>query len=114
MNKLILKTLKPLEIPVNFQIYNGCEPQYITFFTYVDKGELYGDDKEFATGYYIQLDVFSKGDYTELVKNVNKLMKEAGFLRKPPGPELYEEDFKLYHKPLRFFFCEENNNEEEI
>lgn len=114
MNKLIIDTLKPLNVPVEFQVYNGSNIPYLTFFTIDDKGELYADNEEIATGYYIQIDVFSKGSYTELVKKINKLMKKSGFTRRPSGPEGYEDNTKLYHKPLRFFFCVENNNEEEI
>lgn len=108
MNKLIIKILKPLRIPVSFQYYNGSESTYITFFLYNEQGEEYADDEEVATGYYIQLDIFSKVSYTNILKQVNALMKEAGFIRKSTGPELYEQDTKLYHKPLRFFFYVEN------
>lgn len=108
MNKLIIDTLETLRVPVSFQKYNGSESTYITFFCYNDRGELYADDEELSTGYYIQLDIFSRGSYTELKKQVEKLMKEAGFIRKAAGPELYENDTKLYHRPLRFFFCKEN------
>jgi hypothetical protein len=112
MNKLIIKTLKPLGIPVTFQYYDGSESTYITFFSYANKGEKYADDDEIITGYYMQLDIFSKTSYTNILEQVNKLMKEAGFIRKPAGPELFEDDTKLYHKPVRFFFYVENTKEE--
>lgn len=111
MNKLIIETLKPLNIPVKFQIYSGSSTPYITFFTTNEVGELYADDKEIATSRYIQLDIFSKESYTELVNKTNKLMKKNGFIRRPAGPEIYEHDTKLYHKILRFFFCIENEEE---
>lgn len=114
MNKLIKDTLKSLNVPVSFQVYKGSKTPYITFFSYNDKGELYADDTEVISGYYFQLDIFSKSNYKELVKNVEKLMKNAGFIKKASGPEGYEKETDLYHKPLRFFFYEENNNEEEI
>lgn len=108
MNKLIIDTLSPLNIPVSFQTYSGVSNQYITFFFYGDKGELYEDDKEASTGYYVQIDIWSKGSYTNLVKEVKRLMTEAGFIKRPSGPELYEDDTKIYHKPLRFVLCENN------
>lgn len=114
MNKLIMDALTPLDIPISFQVYNGSNTPYLTFFIINDKGEMYADDEEIATGYYIQIDIFSKGSYTDLVEKINKLMKKSGFTRRPSGPESYEDNTKLYHKPLRFFFCVENNNEEEI
>ncbi len=112
MKELIKNILKPLNIPVRFQYYSGSEPTYITFFSYLDKGELYGDDKELGIGYYIQLDIFSKTNYTDIVKQVNKLMEDGGFTKRSSGPELFEDDTKLYHKPLKFFFYKENNKEE--
>lgn len=108
MNKLIIDTLEPLNIPVVFQKYTGTSNQYITFFGYNDNGELYADDEEVVTGYYVQVDIWSKGSYTNILKQVKKLMKDANFIKRASGPELYEDDTKLYHKPLRFFFYEEN------
>ncbi|WP_350343224.1 hypothetical protein PRVXT_002514 [Proteinivorax tanatarense] len=101
MNKTILSALSSLRAPVAFQTYSGNAETYITFFTYLDKTEIYADDDELITGQYIQLDIWSKGDYTELVKEVHKNMKEAGFI-KLNFYDLYEKDLKIYHKVMRY------------
>lgn len=106
INKLIIDTLKPLNIPVNFQKYTGTVSTYITFFNYLTQGEEFSDDQEIGTGHYIQVDVWSKGDYTTLVEEVKRLLREAGFIRKSEI-DLYETDTQFYHKGLRFFYLRE-------
>ena len=101
MNGEILAALKDIGVPVRFQSYGGKEESYITFFTYLDKPELHSDDGELITGNYIQIDVWSKKDYTDLVGGVHQNMIEAGF-RKLNFYDLYEDELKVYHKVMRF------------
>jgi hypothetical protein len=103
LNKLIIDTLKPLGVPVNFQTYSGTAQTYITFWFYNSKGELFADDEEIKTGFYLQVDVWSKSDYTSIVRQVKQLMKEAGFQR-TTETDLYEPDTKIFHKVLRFSY----------
>lgn len=102
INKLIIEALKPLKIPVSFQKYSGKESTYITFFNYLEQGEQYADNEEKATGYYIQLDVWSKNDYIELIEKVKDRMRAAGFIR-TFAADIFEDDTKIYHKAMRFF-----------
>lgn len=102
MNKLILTALKDIGVPVRFQTYTGKEESYITFFTYLDRPELHSDDRELITGNFIQIDVWSKRDYTDLVDLVHQNMIDAGFI-KLNFYDLYETDTKTYHKVMRFF-----------
>ena len=106
MNTLIINTLKPIGVPVTFQNYAGKETTYITFFTYLEQGEEFADDEEIVTGHYIQVDVWSKGNYMEVVNEVKERMKQAGFRRRSEY-ELYEKDTKIFHKVLRFVYEEE-------
>ena len=102
INKLVAEALKPLKVPVSFQKYSGKESTYITFFNYLEQGEQYADNQEKATGYYIQVDVWGKNDYTEVVEKVENYMKASGFTR-TSAADLFEEDTKIYHKVMRFF-----------
>ena len=102
MNKLIIDTLKPLNIPVSFQTYSGTAPIYITFFEYLAQGESYCDDEEKVEGHYLQIDVWSKGNYNSIVKQTKELLRNAGF-RRTFETELFEEDTKIYHKVIRVF-----------
>lgn len=109
INNLIINTLNPLKIPVSFQKYSGKENTYITFFNYLEQGEQYADNEEKVTGYYIQVDLWSKKDYTQIVKDIENNMKAAGFVR-TSAADLFEEDSKIYHKAMRFFINIEGRN----
>lgn len=106
MNNLILETLKPLNVPVSFQKYSGKAKEYITFHEYFGTGESYEDDLETLTGHYIQVDVWSKNDYTKLVNDVRQMLILNGFKRLNEI-DLYEEDTGIYHKGLKFLYLEE-------
>jgi hypothetical protein len=106
INKLIIDTLKPTNIPVAFQFYSGKETTYITFSEYLQMGESYSDDVEELTGHYIQVDVWSKTDYSTITAQVKSLMLSAGFKR-TDEIDLFEPDTKVFHKGMRFFYAEE-------
>lgn len=108
INKLIIETLRPLKVPVAFQRYSGKAETYITFHEYLALGEEYEDDEESLTAYYVQVDVWSKVDYTDIVKNIKELLLKAGFKRLSEV-DLYEEDVKIYHKGLKLYYLEESD-----
>jgi hypothetical protein len=106
LNKLIIDTLKPIGVPVAFQTYSGTATTYITFFEYNQFSALNADDEEQQTAHFIQVDVWSKGDYTSIVQQVKDRLKEAGF-RRTTETDLYEPETKIYHKVLRFSYVQE-------
>jgi hypothetical protein len=101
-----MNTLKPLGIPATFQKYSGKAESYITFHEYFASGDGFEDDKEALTGHYIQVDIWSKTDYTAIVNSVRELLIGAGFKRLNEI-DLYEEDTKIYHKGIKFYYLEE-------
>ncbi|AHM57239.1 hypothetical protein EAL2_c19580 [Peptoclostridium acidaminophilum DSM 3953] len=105
INKLVIDILKPLGVPVGFQKYTGTAQTYITFHEYLQSGEEFEEDTEAFTGHYVQVDVWSKTDYTALVKNIKALLIIAGFKRLDEV-DLYESDTGLYHKGIRLFYLE--------
>ncbi len=105
INKLVIDTLKPLGVPVGFQKYSGQESTYITFHEYLQAGEEFEEDEEAFTGHYLQVDIWSKTDYTTLGGNVKTLLISAGFKRLDEA-DFYEPDTGLYHKGLKFYFLE--------
>jgi len=110
MNKLIIDTLKPLGIPVSFMNYNNTADTYIVFLEYNQASRMNADDVELITKHFFQVDVFSSGNYLQLVKDVKSSMKKAGFGRMFES-ETYDDDMKKFRKILRFNY--ENNIEEE-
>ncbi|WP_156290786.1 hypothetical protein [Oceanobacillus salinisoli] len=111
LNSLIINTLNPTGVPVAYQNYTGSESTYIRFFEFDQGAGVEADDEEQNSVHYIQVDIFSSGNYLSLVKQVKDLMKQADF-KKNHETELFEDDTKLYHKVLRFYFI--SKNEEEI
>lgn len=105
LNKLILETLSPLGVPVGFQKYSGQSLTYITFHEYLQTGEKFEDDDEAFTGHYIQVDVWSKSDYTDLVNSIKQVLKTASFKRLDEA-DFYEPDTGLYHKGIKFYYLE--------
>jgi hypothetical protein len=76
---------------------------YIEYEIYDEQEAYHDENTEKAVTYFIQVDIFSPKDYSlieEAVKTVLKEKKYDGGL----GPDLYESDTKLYHKPLRFTY----------
>lgn len=103
MNKLIMDTLNPTGVPVRFQTYAGAEKTYITFFEYNQMGSLFVEDQEEKTRHSIQVDIWSEGNYSALVKQVRELMTNAGFTRIREH-EFYESDTGTFHKVFRFYY----------
>ncbi|MCM3761036.1 hypothetical protein M3212_09590 [Alkalihalobacillus oceani] len=106
INKIIFTALQDVGVPVSFQHYRGQTFPYITFFTYLEKGEQHADDKEKITGYYVQVDIWSKDDYTDLASTVHQKMLAAGFTKRSYY-DFYETDVGVYHKAMRFQFNKE-------
>lgn len=104
MNKLILDTLRHIDIPIAFQKYRGKQTTYCTFFTYLEQGEVYADDNEIITGQYVQVDIYSKGNYVPYVTQIKELLTSNGF-RRTYETELYEDDTNYFHKVLRFSYA---------
>ncbi|KAA0944154.1 hypothetical protein FQ087_18695 [Sporosarcina sp. ANT_H38] len=108
LNSLIIQTLKPTGVPAVFQVYTGTQTTYITFFEYNEMGTSFAEDAEQTERRSIQVDIWSKGNYADLVKQVRKLMTDAGFTRNS-GTESYEDDTKVFHKVFRFYYEVMNN-----
>lgn len=103
VNQLIIDTLAPLGIPVQNMKYSGSSTTYITFFCFNEQGEAWAENEEIATDYAMQVDVWSKGDFTDVVNQAKGLLKIAGFKR-TFAHEFYEVDTQIYHKVLRFSY----------
>lgn len=86
---------------VYFLHANNAKPPYVEYEFYDENGADYSENQETATNYYIQIDIFSNGDYTELETKIKEKMISEGFTR-GMAADMYEKDTKLYHKAMRF------------
>lgn len=95
VNSLIGENVYLLKAPDN------TVAPYIEYEVISENGSLYAENEELYTTYMVQIDIFSEGNYKELVKEIKKVMKDNNFL-KEFGGSLYEEKSKLFHYVLRF------------
>lgn len=98
-----------LELTGNKKIYYIIAPKpnppYVEYRIVNEEGEEWAENKEIATSYFIQVDIFSKDEnYFELEKRIKEHMEDAGFNR-TMAVDLYENDTKLYHRAIRFNIC---------
>ena len=89
-------------IPVDFITYKGNSKTYITYTFTDDDPALHGVDQELGSIRYIDIDIYSNGNYLAIEKRVKEVMKENNFIRTGSSPDMFEEDTGLYHKTLEF------------
>lgn len=74
---------------------------YIEYEIITEKYDNYYGNNNKTVNYVIQVDIFSKYDYSDLEQIIKTVLKEKDY-RFSNGADLYEEDTKLYHKAMRF------------
>ncbi len=97
-------TVNGTEIPVSFLRYEGHGEPYITYMQTDAAETLSADDELIAYNDYYDFDIFSTGNYTEIIKQLKKKLKEKGFVWLPDrsSGDFYETDTGYYHKTLCF------------
>lgn len=89
-------------IPVAHLRYTGSERTYIVWCITQDKPVMSADDEDYGGIGSVDVDIYSEGNYTEIVRKVKQMMKQNGFLWVEDSVEMYEEDTELYHKTISF------------
>lgn len=89
-----------------FFLHKDGEEKTDTYIEYEIIRKEYGDycgDNNLSEDYLIQVDIFSKWDYTELEKIIEEVLKEKEY-RFNNSVDMYEEDTKLFHCAMRFYY----------
>ncbi|MCX7570410.1 DUF3168 domain-containing protein [Tumebacillus sp. DT12] len=73
----------------------------ITFFEMTNLNDLYAEGEPVAAEIRFQIDVWTKGNFTGIVEQVDAAMIVAGFRRFATSPDLADED-GVFHKALRY------------
>lgn len=93
--------LKTTGVPVSHLSYSGKETTYITYSYYNVRGGAYAENREIATIYHLQVDIWTKDTYEDLADQVRTLMIAAGYYR-TDEKEYYEPETQIKHKIFDF------------
>ncbi|MCR6111755.1 hypothetical protein HXA35_15510 [Bacillus sp. A301a_S52] len=110
VNAKIEAALKSLNVPVSSLTSNNHAASYIVYTEYNQAPWLSADDEEWQTKHFYQVDVFSSGNYIQLVEDVKELMKQAGFKRMFES-ETYDDEAKKNRKIIRFHYISRQGEE---
>lgn len=92
------------KIPVSFMRYNGKKTTYITYMYYDSDNSFSGDDELLGWVDYYDFDIYSKGNYLNIIESVISVMKRNGFMFQPSrsSQDMYEDDTGYFHRTLSF------------
>jgi hypothetical protein len=112
MADILNKTLKSLGFPVKRIVYKlkkgeSLPDTYITFQRIVSTPDGYADDESTFENHTFGVHLFTRGDFTELLKQAKAAVKAAGFTISSVDTEIYETDTGLYHVPMIIKWMEE-------
>ena len=79
-NEEIESVLSELGVPVSFMFYDGNATTYVTYMQLDKDNALAGDDELIGCVQYYDFDVYSKGNYLNVISNLIDLMQAAGGL----------------------------------
>ncbi len=104
-----LKTLLGDGITVNGEIvpiahlrYKGKSKQFITWAVLGETPILSANDEQLLSVGSVDIDVFSDGNYLDIVRAIKNLMKNNEWVWIGDSPEMYEDDTELYHLTSTF------------
>lgn len=90
------------KIPVEHLRYKGNEKTFITWTIISETSGLNANDSNLYSVVDVDIDVFSEGNYLDIMKEIKEIMKENNWLWVEDSVEMYEEDTELYHRTMTF------------
>ena len=95
-------SVKSVTVPVAHLRYKGSSKTFVVWTMLGERPVLSGDDEPLFSVASVDIDVYSNGNYLELITEIKRIMKENGWLWVEDSPEMYEDDTGLYHKTITF------------
>ena len=89
-------------VPVSHLRYKGNSKTFVVWSILSEKPMLSADDEQIFSVVSVDIDVFSNGNYSKLITEIKRKMKENGWVWVEDSPEMYEDDTGLYHKTITF------------
>lgn len=82
--------------------YKGNETTFVVWTITAESPALSADDEPIFSIVSVDVDVYSKGNYLNVITEIKKIMKEHGWVWVGDSTEMYEDDTGLYHKTISF------------
>ena len=95
-------TIHGESIPISHLIYRGKSRRYITWTIIGEAPDLSANDEDLCSIVSVDVDIFSDGNYLDIIKEIKKKMKNNDWVWVGDSGEMYEEDTQLYHKTCSF------------
>ena len=98
-------------IPVKYLRYDGHDNTYITWMEIDADRSFSGDNQLLGYVSYYDFDIFSKGNYINVIEKVKEKLTANGFVWQVSrsSPDFYEADTGYYHKTLCFAYMREES-----
>lgn len=98
----VIRDDKEVSIPTAHLVYNGKSEEYVIWTILSNKPELCADDEVLYSVYEVDVDIYSKSNYLDIVSKVKSLMKNNLYVWVEDSPEMYETDTGYYHLTCTF------------
>ena len=97
-------TVDGTEISVNFMFYDGDDDAWIIYSNADNYHSYSGDDELLGYVTYYDFEIYSKGNFLNIITAVKALLKENGWSFQPAlsSQEDYDRDTRVYSKTLCF------------
>lgn len=101
--KSILKiNVKGKSIPVEHLRYTGKSKTFVTWTMLTETPGMNGDNKSLYSVCPVDIDIYSDGNYLDIMNEVKKIMEENEWVWTENSEEMYEDDTGLYHRTMTF------------
>lgn len=116
MNELIESILNNFtvngeNIPVSYMYYEGHGEPYVVYMQENADNSLSADDELIGYVDYYDFDIYSKGNYKQIVESLKTILKNNNFIFQPSrsSADMYETETGYYHKTLNFAYLKEES-----
>ena len=91
-----------VKIPIAFIKYFGKAETYLTYQGIGNDPTLASDDITIYSLDSIDIDIYTKGNYLNIIKEIKNKMLANDFTWDGDSPDMYEQDTGYYHKTISF------------
>ena len=82
--------------------YKGHNKKYVTWTLLPEEPALSYDDEIQYSTVMVDIDIYSDGNYLNIMEEIKNKMKESEWIWDEDSEEMYEDDTGLYHRTITF------------